>query len=135
MADTLLKTQVNVYTSSQFTQIIADELGESIPNILTAITSSGGLQAAAKIIQSFLVEDIAATLTPGLQAIGIALDVYSVIEAISAYMEYQKVSKVLQEMRDHNTDKVKITTKFYHWTGGSGNYSNYYSTEEFTYSY
>lgn len=80
-------------------------------------------------------EDIAATLTPGLQAIGIALAVYDVYNAISSYIEHEKVNKVLQEMRDHNTDKVKITTKFYHWTGGSGNYSNYYSTEEFTYSY
>lgn len=48
MADTLLKTQVNVYTSTEFAQIISDKLGESISDVGTAIADSEGSYATKR---------------------------------------------------------------------------------------
>lgn len=50
MADTLLKTQVNVYTSTEFAQIISDRLGESHADLTEVIADAGGIAAATTAI-------------------------------------------------------------------------------------
>lgn len=121
MATTLLGQSTKTFSGMALTKYVNNEKGTHYDNIAEAVV---GLSVS--VVATAIFPPMAAAIATGL-GISIALSV--VIDAIEEALDDDDLESIVGRMKEG--DSLRVTTKFYEWSSGSGNSYTYYSTESY----
>ncbi|WP_026895344.1 hypothetical protein [Clostridiisalibacter paucivorans] len=121
MASRLLKEESKTFSGMKLTQYVNEENGTNFDNIVEAVAGLG-IAAVGAAVTNPMASAIAT-------ALGLALAIDAVIDAVTEALDDSDLESTIKKMDEG--DSLKVITKFYEWSSGSGNHYTWYSEEEF----
>lgn len=122
MGSRLLGQSTNIYTGMELTKYVNNANGSEYANIAEAVLGAGTAVVGLAVFPP-VAAGIAATL-------GLAMAADAVISTIEAALDDHDLGSTIERMVEG--DSLKIVTKFYEWSSGSGNSYTWYCTEVFS---
>ncbi len=110
-----ITTETVVLTEFEIMQEVNCKLGTTFSNLADAIIGAG-LSAVGYYVTEAAIASMAGELSV---FIGIGLVAEAIGESISTY----KIRQLIPKMKDG--DRLRVTSRLYEWTAGSGNSSSY----------
>lgn len=122
MPSTLLKTTTQTFTGNALTKYVNDSYGTTFTKIAAAITSLG-----ISVVSAVCGKKMAGVIAT---ALGLSIGAETVINSIIAGFDDSDLSSQINKLDDD--DSLKVTTKFYEYSSGSGNAYTYYTVETYS---
>lgn len=122
MPSKLLKTTTKTFSGIELTNYVNDARGTEYEVLSAAIIGAG-----ISIVSAACGKKMSGVIAT---ALGLTIGASTVVNAIIAGFDDSDLSSTIKKMDDD--DKLKVTTKFYEWSSGSGN--SYTYTTKVTYA-